>query len=340
MLATSLAGCGDAETAGVAGPGGGTNGLSRGVHLVGFDVSEPIVTALTRGKIGGVVVQNPFSMGEIGVRTLVQHLEKQAVESKIATGEVMVTPQNLNDAEIKPLVAPPKAENVGGGLAAAKSKKWRVMVIPKGTTHEFWRTIHAGAIKAEQDLGNVEIAWQGPEKEDDRAQQIQLVQSAVAAGVDGIVLAPLDARALVQPVETAVAKGIPVVIIDSGLDSKKPVSYVATDNYHGGVLAARRLGELLGGEGRVILLRYAVGSDSTEQREKGFTDTLAKEFPRLTLLSDSEYAGPTSGEAQQKGQSLVTRYRGQFEGIFCPNETSTEGMMRALDEAGLLKGKL
>ena len=85
------------------------------------------------------------------------------------------------------------------------------MVIPKGTTHEFWKTIHAGALKAAEELGNVEIIWQGPQKEDDRTEQIQLVQNAVAAGVDGIVLAPLDSKALVEPVEEAIAKGIPVV---------------------------------------------------------------------------------------------------------------------------------
>jgi ribose transport system substrate-binding protein len=339
LLAGFLAGCGGPESADTSGPGGRSGSSSRKVHLVGFDASEPIINALSRGKIGGVVVQNPFKMGELGVKTLVKHLEKEPVEREIPTGEVLVTPENLNDPEIKPLVFPPKSENAGGSLSAAKSKKWRVMMIPKGTTHEFWKAIHAGAVRAEQDLGNVEIAWQGPEKEDDRAQQIQLVQSAVAAGVDGIVLAPLDARALVQPVEAVVTKGIPVVIIDSGLESTKPVSYVATNNYHGGVLAAQRLGTLLGGEGKVILLRYAVGSESTERREKGFTDTLVKEFPKITLLSESEYAGPTAGDAQQKGQSLVTRYRGQFDGIFCPNETSTEGMIRALEEAGLLGGK-
>ena len=162
------------------------------------------------------------------------------------------------------------------------------------------------------------------------------MQNAIAAGVDGIVLAPLDAKALVDPVEAAVAKGIPVVIFDSALESKKMVSYVATNNYNGGVLAARRLGELLRGKGKVILLRYAVGSESTEQREKGFTDTLAKEFPGISLLSDTEYAGPTSDSAQQKAQSLVTRYRGEVDGIFCANESSTFGMLRALDGAGML----
>ena len=115
------------------------------------------------------------------------------------------------------------------------------------------------------------------------------------------------------------------------------VSFIATDNYHGGVLAAQRLGEVLKGHGKVILLRYAVGSESTEQREKGFTETLAKEFPGVTLISDSEYAGPTSDSAQQKAQSLVTRYRGQVDGIFCPNESSSFGMLRALEGAGMLR---
>jgi ribose transport system substrate-binding protein len=342
MVTGFAAGCGGTEGGGPAGESATVafRGSARRVYLVGFDASEPIVEALKQGKIQGIVVQNPFRMGELGVKTLVQHLERKEVPPRISTGETLVTPENLEDEAIIPLIHPPKAENIGGSLSGPKSKRWRVMVIPKGTTHEFWKTIHAGALKAEQELGNVEVVWQGPQKEDDRVLQIQLVQSAVAAGVDGIVLAPLDARALVQPVEMAVARGIPVVIIDSGLESSKPVSYIATDNYRGGVLAAQRLGALLGGEGKVILLRYAVGSESTEQREKGFTDTMAKEFPRIRFLSESEYAGPTSDTAQQKSQNLVTRYRGQVDGIFCPNETSTVGMLRALEGAGLLAGRL
>ncbi len=189
-------------------------------------------------------------MGQIGVKTLVQHLEGQPVESKISTGETMVTPENMHDPEIQELLNPPKVDHsVDSSLTGSKSKKWRVMVIPKGTTHEFWKTIHAGAVKAAQDHGDVEIVWQGPQKEDDRSEQIALIENAIAAKVDGIVLAPLDSKAMVAPVERAVAAGIPVVIIDSALESDKPVSYVATDNYHGGVLAAERLAEVLDGRG-------------------------------------------------------------------------------------------
>jgi ribose transport system substrate-binding protein len=310
------------------------------VYFVGFDASPPLVDALREGKIQGLVLQNPYRMGELGVRTLVDHLEKKEIETKISTGEALVTPENMDDPEIARLLDPPKEEHGSdASIQGAKAKKWRVMVIPKGTTHEFWKTIHAGARKAAEELGNVEIFWQGPLKEDDRTEQIKLVETAAGAGVDGMVLAPLDEQALVGPVERAIDKGIPVVIIDSALESDGPVSFVATDNYHGGVLAARRLGELMKGEGRAILLRYAVGSASTEDREKGFLDTMDKEFPKITFVSKDQYAGATSAKAQETAQNLITRFRGQVGGVFCSNESCTLGMMRTLEGAGLLRGR-
>src|SRR5436305_14155427 len=98
-----------------------------------------------------------------------------------------------------------------------------IAVIPKGTSHEFWKSIHAGAIKAQQELKEkgtrVNIIWKGPLREDDRDQQIQVVENFVARRVSGIVLAPLDSTALVAPVENAMRAHVPVVIIDSGLKS-------------------------------------------------------------------------------------------------------------------------
>lgn len=317
-----------------------STGPSRGVRFVAFDASTRLLEALGEGQIHGTVVQNPFRMGNLGVRTLVDRLEKRPVEARITTGETLVTPENLKDPEVASILHPPRADGrVDAGRGSPRAKKWRVMVIPKGTTHEFWQSVHAGASKAAEELGDVEILWQGPSREDDRTEQIKLVQNAVASGVDGIVLAPLDARALVEPVEQAIAKGIAVVIIDSALESDKVASFVATDNYRGGVLAAQRLGGLLGGEGRIILLRYAVGSASTEEREKGFVETMKKEFPRVVFVSDDQYAGATSDLAQQKAQNLLTRFKGRFDGVFCPNESSAVGMLRALEGAGLLAKK-
>ena len=159
--------------------------------------------------------------------------------------------------------------------AEAPTKKLTIAVIPKGTTHEFWKSIHAGSNKAAEELKaqgtEIEVIWKGPLREDDREQQIQVVEGFAAQGVNGIVLAPLDNRALVRPVSDAQRAGVPTVIIDSGLESEEIVSFVATDNRKGGSLAADRMGQLLNGKGKVLVLRYAEGSASTTEREAGFS---------------------------------------------------------------------
>jgi len=213
------------------------------------------------------------------------------------------------------------------------SETLRIAVIPKGTTHEFWKSIHAGAIRAAGELG-VQIYWKGPQKEDDRAQQITVVEDFISAGVDGIVLAPLDDRALMRPVQDAVREKIPVVIIDSALQGSDFVSYVATDNYKGGVLAARRLGQLLQGKGRIFLIRYQEGSASTVQREAGFYDTITAEFPAIVLLVKDQYAGATTETAYQLAENLISRFP-DVDGVFAPNESSTFGTLRALQESRL-----
>jgi ribose transport system substrate-binding protein len=211
--------------------------------------------------------------------------------------------------------------------------KSEIAVIPKGTTHEFWKAIHLGALMAADELG-VDVIFKGPQKEDDRAQQITVVEDFVSRGVSGIVLAPLDERALLRPVQDAVREKIPVVVIDSGLAGNEHVSYVATDNYKGGVLAARQLAELLGGRGRIFLIRYQEGSASTMQREAGFLDTITAEAPGLELLVQDMYAGATTESAYQLAENLLSRFR-NVDGIFCPNESSTFGMLRALQQEGL-----
>ena len=231
-----------------------------------------------------------------------------------------------------------------GTSSSTNAQSYTIAVIPKGTTHEFWKSIHAGAVKAERELNakgvKTEIIWKGPLKEDDRDQQIQVVENFMSRRVSGIVLAPLDSQALVQPVENAVKAQVPVVIIDSGLKSEQYVSFVATDNYKGGQLAGERLGQLLGGKGNVILLKYAVGSASTEARETGFLDTLKTKFPDLKLLSADQYAGPTRETGYQASQNLLNRFGNEVNGIFCPCEPPTIAMAKALRDIGKAGGKV
>jgi ribose transport system substrate-binding protein len=222
--------------------------------------------------------------------------------------------------------------------ASGSTKALTIAVIPKGTTHEFWKTIHAGAVQAAQELtaagDSVRIIWKGPLREDDREQQVQVVEGFLSQGVQGIVLAPLDDRALVRPVEEAKTAGVPTVIIDSGLESDAMVSFVATDNLKGGEMAADRLGQLVGGKGKVLLLRYAEGSASTTARERGFLDRMKSAFPNVTVISSDQYAGPTRETAKRTSENLLNRFGGELAGVFTVNESSTIGMLLALQDIG------
>src|SRR5213594_663550 len=226
----------------------------------------------------------------------------------------------------------------------AAEKSYTIAVIPKGTTHEFWKSINAGAFKARDELAEkglkVNVIWKGPLREDDRDQQIQTLETFITLRVSGIVLAPLDSKALVRPVLSAVQAKVPVVIMDSGLKTDKYVSFVATDNYKGGVMAGEHLAKLLGGKGNVILLRYAVGSASTEEREAGFLDVMKSKFPTIKILSSDQYAGATRETAYQAGQNLLNRFGNDVNGIFCPNEPPTVAMAKALREIGKAGGKV
>jgi ribose transport system substrate-binding protein len=223
-----------------------------------------------------------------------------------------------------------------GPVTANEPKRLSFAVIPKGTTHEFWKSVHAGAVNAANELGDIEILWKGPLLENDRDGQISVVQDFVTKQVDGICLAPLDKQALVDAVKDAHDAKIPVLIFDSALqDESLIVSYVATDNYKGGQLAAKTLGEALGGTGNVVMLRYNPGSESTEQREQGFLDGLKADFPDIQVLSSDEYAGTTPESSLDKATQVLNKHKGEVNGIFAVCEPNAAGVLKALEETGL-----
>lgn len=212
-----------------------------------------------------------------------------------------------------------------------------IAMIPKGTTHNFWQSIHAGGEKAAQELG-VNLIWRGPLREDDRSSQISEVEGFITRGVSGIALAPLDEAALELPVADAKRANIPVVIFDSGLKGSNYVSFVATDNQKGGRLAAEHVASRLKGTGKVILMRYAEGHDSTSKREEGFLEGLAG-YKDIEILSSNQYVGADVEGAYKKAEALLSNYRQPGGGlgvdaIFCVNESSTFAVMRVLQDHG------
>jgi ribose transport system substrate-binding protein len=239
--------------------------------------------------------------------------------------------------------------------------KYRIAVIPKGLSHEFWQSIHRGADRAAADLAAggipVDILWDGPRTEAGATEQINLIQQKANLGIHGLVLAPLHSMQMVDPVREVHRRNIPVVIIDSGLDPKalaeEPdliVKYIATNNYKGGRRGAEFLLDLLAKQGkkapRLVLFRYNPGSESTDQREQGFIDFVnarieeqkkAKE-PTIEWLDKDTYAQPTVESAEKQATVLLGRLRDKKpDGIFAVNESSTVGLLNALRSLRLEK---
>jgi ribose transport system substrate-binding protein len=222
-----------------------------------------------------------------------------------------------------------------------------IIVIPKGLTHEHWQSVHRGADRCAADLAEegvrVQVIFDGPLRERDAMEQIRIVDRRVATRLPartGIVLAPQHSKTMTACVKRADEAGVPVVVIDSDLVEKNHyVKYVATDNEHGGYLAGKHLIEQLRRQGktqpRLILFRYAVGSESTEQREKGFERAVAEFCPGAVWLSTDKYAGATRDSAKREAGPLILQFKEQVDGIFAPNESSASGMLDVLKSQGL-----
>jgi ribose transport system substrate-binding protein len=238
-----------------------------------------------------------------------------------------------------------KSDSTGGGgsttqsATTAPASNMQIAVIAKSTTNAYWKAVEAGAEQAASETG-VDIIWTGPDSETNHTQQANMVDNMVTRGVNGIVLAPTNVDALVRPVEQAVARGIPVILIDSTVKSDKPLSIISTDNYAAGEQAAEALIKAMGTThkygGKVIMLRYLEGSGSTEAREKGFSDRIARE-PGLTLAG-SMYTrgGGSTTDAADTADALLRSYINnnelQVDGIFESNQPTAIGMLRKLDQ--------
>ena len=223
-------------------------------------------------------------------------------------------------------------------FAGCRREARRVVgVVPKGANHIFWQTVHAGAIKAAQEFG-FEVEWNAPALEIDSSRQIEIVESMVNRRLAGIVLAPVDRKALVGVVERAAREGVPVAIFDSGIDTQKRITYVATNNIESGRMAARRLGEILGGKGKVGVIGFMPGSASTMEREEGFLDETRKRFPKI------EIAGVQFGMADRAKSMAVTENlltaHSDLAGLYADNESSLAGAVQALKSRGAKQVKL
>jgi ribose transport system substrate-binding protein len=209
-------------------------------------------------------------------------------------------------------------------------------VVSKGQAHQFWQTVHAGADAAGKEF-QVDILWNGPAEETDFGRQIEIVDSMTSRRVNALAIAPVERKALVQSVERAVKSGIPVTVYDSGLEFNDYVSFVATNNYQAGELAAREMGRQLNGKGTVIALNHMPGSASSMDRERAFQVTLSKEFPNIRIVGE-QYGMGDRAKVLAAAENLLTAHP-EVNGMFASAESSSFGAVRAL-KARHLNGKV
>jgi ribose transport system substrate-binding protein len=215
----------------------------------------------------------------------------------------------------------------------AIAQEMNIVVIPKGSDHVFWDFVRVGVDKAVSEIGNINLTWRGPAFNDDTASQIKLVELYTRKHMDAIILVPTDKQALLEPVKKAIGAGIKVIVIDSGLDGNYHLSFIGTDNFQGGVLAAQYLSSLLGYKGKALVLRTVKGSASTDRRAEGFLEEI-KKHPKVEVVADV-YGGGSLGRSYHAAKKLLKQYSG-VRGIFAVNESSTAGMLKALRELNLV----
>lgn len=217
-----------------------------------------------------------------------------------------------------------------------RSRRTVIGVVPKATSHLFFISVHAGVDQAARDLG-VEALWTGPNDETEYERQIQIVDAMIARRVSALAISATDERALVAPLERAIRAGIPVTVFDSSVNIDNYVSFIATDNYGAGCTAARKLGELIGGRGKVGMVMQKPGGTSTELRERGFETTLAREFPAVKIAA-RQFGMADPARSRAAAENILTAHP-DLAGMFASAEASSLGCISAIRSRNL-SGKL
>lgn len=218
------------------------------------------------------------------------------------------------------------------GTGCNRQKQRRIAVIPKGTAHVFWQSVHAGAVAAGKEF-HAEILWDGPPNETDYSRQLEIFDSMLNRHVDGVVVAAADKTTLNASLARALRENVPVVVFDSGVDSTDYVTFVATNNFEAGQMGARKLAQLLGGKGSVAMIDHAPGSASTMDRERGFKDVMSREFPGVEIVAE-QYSMSDRAKGMAATENILTAHP-RLDGVFASSEPSSVGAAQAIKSRGL-----
>lgn len=211
-----------------------------------------------------------------------------------------------------------------------------LVFVPKATNSQFWVAIWDGAKQAAKELGYKEVKFQGAASAADVTGQINIFNDVVTSKPDGVLIAVNDQRALKNPIENAVAYGVPVVTVNSGVDSEKVLAHAGTDNYNAGAMGAHTLAKLLGEKGVVINIGIDASSETGRQRESGFRETMEKNYPGIRILPTQHSMGDVNRAMNITSDQLTGNP--DVTGIFCAQDNGGTGAAQALKQRGAKEG--
>jgi ribose transport system substrate-binding protein len=218
----------------------------------------------------------------------------------------------------------------GAGIAQAQDALY-IPLISKGFQHQFWQAVKAGADQGAEEFG-VEITFEGPDNETQVDRQIDMLAAALAKNPSAIGFAALDTQAAIPLLRQAQSDDIPVVAFDSGVDSDIPVATASTDNIAAAALAADKMAELIGGEGKVALVVHDQTSRTGVDRRDGFVNRIEENYPDIEIV-DIQYGAGDQLQSTEIAKAILTA-NPDLKGMFGANEGSAIGVVNAVTELG------
>lgn len=203
------------------------------------------------------------------------------------------------------------------------AKDYKIAVIPKSISADFWKKYEAGVIKGEKEF-NIKVSYRGANFDENVESQLRIIESFIKKEYDLIAIAPGDYERVYPILQKAKENKIKIVGFDSDLKGDLHETYIASDNYKAGRQAGEEAVKFLNKNSKIFLLNYSKGSGSTEDRERGFLDVVKEKCENI----DMDYGGTSVGSCYRK--SLEILLKKEYDLIFTPNENTTSGMIKAL----------
>lgn len=211
----------------------------------------------------------------------------------------------------------------------ADDAKPYVPIVSKGFQHQFWQAVKLGAEEQAADL-NMDVNFIGPASESDVAIQIEMLQAEYDKNPDAVCFAALDSQAALPLLEQMQADGIPVIAFDSGVEGDIPITTAATDNVAAAALAADKMAELIGGEGKVGVIVHDQTSRTGIDRSEGFVNRIQEAYPDIEIIGP-QFGGGDHARSADLARAMITA-NPDIAGFFGGNEGSAIGVINAVNE--------